>query len=522
MHPLCIHAWLTFISVFLRCISHVWAAILYVSLVIEEVMHSHANVSSHVIKHSKLGTVFQILWAIESMWNIVVPSVSAFVSIAMYRYSKSRLYTASSTIACITVWIFCRYYILGQVPVFLTPQFKECASTVRLILHNIRTQIVGKHKYTYPLIVNLGILRSCHLQNSFQKLDLNLLQAEAVYLMHRYMNFSAGSYGVLFYPHHLTSHSITNIVKHPTSIISTLSSESVICEVTGISKSDIILTQLKGENLLKPAYYICVDRSNKALVLAIRGTLTLSDAITDITAVSKEFLCGEAHHGISAGAIAIFNEVKGILENKLQSTGFDKLVITGHSLGGGTAVLLTLHLLSVKGSQSSSLKNCDIRCYSYAPPPVFYCKDELPPSWQEAIVTVVNGNDIIPRVSLANMYKLLLQMQNIDSLQFNTWDRCKLILNGKAEQLSAILDEISKIEPYSSNVFTPLRHVGKVVWLGTEKKDNEVTPVLYSVSENVHPQLNNIYLGNNFIADHWPHDYQKTLKSYLDVVKKDF
>ena len=57
-------------------------------------------------------------------------------------------------------------------------------------------------------------------------------------------------------------------------------------------------TQLKGENPLRPGYYICLDRSSNSVVLVIRGTLTLSDALTDASCLSKEFLGGWAHHGI--------------------------------------------------------------------------------------------------------------------------------------------------------------------------------------------------------------------------------
>ena len=52
------------------------------------------------------------------------------------------------------------------------------------------------------------------------------------------------------------------------------------------------------ENPLRPSYYICIDDETRSIVLVIRGTLTLSDAFTDIACLTKEFVGGWAHHGI--------------------------------------------------------------------------------------------------------------------------------------------------------------------------------------------------------------------------------
>ena len=58
-----------------------------------------------------------------------------------------------------------------------------------------------------------------------------------------------------------------------------------------------------------PRYFIAVDERRKAVVICIRGTLSLSDILTDVCAESVPFHdIGVAHQGISAGAIRLKEE----------------------------------------------------------------------------------------------------------------------------------------------------------------------------------------------------------------------
>ena len=61
-----------------------------------------------------------------------------------------------TSVACGVIWLTSRYFILGRVPIFISPQFKECLSVVRVLLHKINTKLIKKYGYRYPLIVNLG------------------------------------------------------------------------------------------------------------------------------------------------------------------------------------------------------------------------------------------------------------------------------------------------------------------------------------------------------------------------------
>lgn len=432
------------------------------------------------------------------MWIVFVPAVCVISGSTMYRYSRSQSYSVVIAVTCSLLWLCARYLVLGHVPLFLTPQFKECVSTVNILLRSIRKKLEGKYSYYYPLIINLGLLRQYQLsrESHVPRYTSNLKDKQLAH----YINFAAAAYGVVFYPKHVKS-SFIKLLRTRTSSILTTVSENVISQMTSVPPEDIVLVRLKGENPLRPGYYIAVDDSTRTVVLVIRGTLTLSDALTDITCTLRDFLGGKAHHGISISAVNIFEDIQTILEAVLYRTRYD-LVICGHSLGGGTAVLLTLYILHLRDAQTTTpaLSKCGVHCYAFAPPPVY--NGAQPAHWKESVTIIVNGRDVVPRISLANIYHLLQQLHFIDKLPISLWKRCNLLIGEGEECEGELLNLLSGIEHIRYEmIFEPLHHVGTLVWL-------EDQGLLVSPTET---EFNNILIGTNFVYHHWPHAYQERL-----------
>lgn len=119
-------------------------------------------------------------------------------------------------------------------------------------------------------------------------------------------------------------------------------------------------------------FFVAVDYKMEKIVISIRGTLSMKDVLTDLNAEGdvlpleprREDWLG--HKGMIQAAAYIRN----ILENEnliQQAQQFnlerktDKfgIVVVGHSLGAGTAAILSILL---KPSYPSLL------CYSYSPP----------------------------------------------------------------------------------------------------------------------------------------------------------
>ncbi|OPL20657.1 hypothetical protein AM593_09186, partial [Mytilus galloprovincialis] len=129
----------------------------------------------------------------------------------------------------------------------------------------------------------------------------------------------------------------------------------------------------------------------------------LKDAITDLSADSECLECEGligcvAHKGILQAAQYVKRtlEEKHILEDAFDRAQGSKLVITGHSLGAGTAALLAVLL-----KQSYP----DLICFAYAPPGGLLSFEASQAS-QDYICSVVLGKDMITRLSIWSMYDL--------------------------------------------------------------------------------------------------------------------
>ena len=95
--------------------------------------------------------------------------------------------------------------------------------------------------------------------------------------------------------------------------------------------------------------------------------MSLRDALTDLTAEAKPLDCPEipqnckVHNGMLMAARNVLKKLQGsnLLHRAFSGYPDYTLVITGHSLGAGTATILSMILRS---------QYPNLRCYAYSPP----------------------------------------------------------------------------------------------------------------------------------------------------------
>ena len=152
-----------------------------------------------------------------------------------------------------------------------------------------------------------------------------------------------------------------------------------------IEETDIIHISNKN-NFLETPFLIVADSKLQKLVISIRGTLSLADLMTDMVAKPislKEFLLKnvddlqlspqeleqcqnldpeiEVHGGMAEAALYIYKTIKSkhFLDMAHVQYPDYPLVVTGHSLGAGTAVILAFML---------RLRYSNIKCFAFGPP----------------------------------------------------------------------------------------------------------------------------------------------------------
>jgi hypothetical protein len=213
-----------------------------------------------------------------------------------------------------------------------------------------------------------------------------------------------------------------------------------------IQYQDILLNQLDDKNVTDknlPRYIVFLDHLTKAIVVSVRGTKSVSDIITDLYVEAKPFVTtgsGEeilAHAGMAQSAEALLAPVTAAIRDGLERKGgkYSKysVVVTGHSLGAGTACLLSI-LLSTKSKIS-------VTTYAFAPPPVISVteykptKFGIPVSFLPLAATCdihsfVNNKDVISRTSHRELLNMISALSAIDALPWSAYQRSAILLHG--------------------------------------------------------------------------------------------
>ncbi|KAJ9154541.1 hypothetical protein P3X46_027861 [Hevea brasiliensis] len=136
----------------------------------------------------------------------------------------------------------------------------------------------------------------------------------------------------------------------------------VFLESAGYCLDDVLLQKPKA-GLLKPAFTIIHDKDSKCFLLLICGIHSIKDTLTAATGAVVPF-----HHSI-----------------------------VGHSLGGGTAALLTYVVWEQKEFSSST-------CITFAPAACMTC--DFAESGKHFITNIIYGSDLVPTFSAASVDNL--------------------------------------------------------------------------------------------------------------------
>lgn len=228
-----------------------------------------------------------------------------------------------------------------------------------------------------------------------------------------YMQFAAAAYG---WPLYVYSHPLTGLCKlcgeccqNRSAQHDIVGSDNLNChfgsilQTTGLQYRDFIHISFHNR-IYEIPFFVALDHKTEAILVAVRGTLSLEDVLTDLSAdcenLQTEGVDGDcfSHKGISQAASYIYRRLinDGILNQAFTIAPEYKLVIVGHSLGAGAAALLAIMLRSSFPT---------LKCYAFSPPGGLLSK-ALAEYSQSFIISIILGKDLVPRLSLPNMEDL--------------------------------------------------------------------------------------------------------------------
>ena len=191
----------------------------------------------------------------------------------------------------------------------------------------------------------------------------------------------------------------------------------------GIPAQDI-LSACWSPGPFQPCVFVAIDRSQGWVVLAVRGTLSGHDTLTDACAEPVPFLSGHAHAGMAAAAWQVVRLHLPAAAAALAANPGTELMVVGHSMGGGVAALVAelcasddadVVAAAARGAATGApddpaaaaaacaavraARGVAIACPCVASLP-------LAAAMQPRVLSLIAGKDIVPRLSVAAVQRL--------------------------------------------------------------------------------------------------------------------
>jgi len=254
-------------------------------------------------------------------------------------------------------------------------------------------------------------------------------------------------------------------------------------------------------DMFMPAYMVAVDHDIGAVVVAFRGTSSITDALVDLLCepAPVEFggLDGFAHSGMLRAAQRLDTALAALAEDglvRLTPERQRRIVICGHSLGAGVAALL-----AALWRDAGRFPGVDVQCMAFACPQVL--DQQLAAALSNHTTSVVVGDDMVPRLSLASamdLREVLLRLSDPEAFGLPEVFAANEVLAAEARGDTGTLEvayaAIRRAAFMSSKQLAP---AGRLIHLAPGS-----IPCIAS-SEN----FNELIISRDMASAHMPHRY---------------
>ena len=191
-----------------------------------------------------------------------------------------------------------------------------------------------------------------------------------------------------------------------------------------------------------------------------------------------------------------------------------ELILTGHSLGAGTACLLNIMLHRRRRPEATLYDRPpkgNIRCFAYASPPVF-TPLEVIPNAVSSTTNYIHQQDAVPFLSVDSIRRCVSCLRVIDGFPLSTFRRFQ-ILWGRSPPPDDLIQAVQRAqrEPLIPKKGAPVLAIPAATSLWMKKVDPKSD---HYVMEKWDPkQLSTwgIRFDNTMLSDHFPSRYEHAL-----------
>lgn len=317
----------------------------------------------------------------------------------------------------------------------------------------------------------------------------------------------------------------------------------------GLDEADIPIYQLEGNILYRPNFFVAIDRKLSAVILSIRGTMSLQDIVTDLSCECVPFdrlktfqkdekkmeedgngngnggeeLC---HSGFLSAAHWFVNILGERLINLAVDNNLDNIYFTGHSLGGCIASMTLMVLVDrikrrkameeEKGSsipwQLLNREKRPIRIHGYAFGPAPSLSLNLAKEADEYLDSFVYGSDSVPRICYGSVLDFQAMLVYAAELG-NTGHLFKIKL---PTDLTSKLHECRNAIRRNLNYNEKLYIAGRVHHIINLAEPGGGQRTVIDTCDK--ERFDELILHNKMLTSHLPPKYEKGIeRAYLDL-----
>jgi len=224
----------------------------------------------------------------------------------------------------------------------------------------------------------------------------------------RWLRFTAAAFGAAWFAGLVDGFSPSAVARTRTARLRSGSEGDMALAAAGIEgRVEVLAFEQSTVGLFRPGYLAAVDYENDLVVISLRGTSSVSDALADLVCqpvpLTLGGLDGIAHEGMLRAAQRLESVLAALAEqglDRLQANGRHaeqpqaRVLICGHSLGAGVAALV-----AALWRDGGRLPGVDVRCLAFACPQILDVR--LAAALSNHTTSIVVGDDMVPRLSLA-------------------------------------------------------------------------------------------------------------------------
>lgn len=141
------------------------------------------------------------------------------------------------------------------------------------------------------------------------------------------------------------------------------------------------------------------SKAERVLLIAFRGTASINDALADSQFVQSESCEGGMHMGFRDRAVNFMTNYQQEFNCVAKFASYSRVIVSGHSLGGAVAKVVTLMLL-----RQGYLTSDRVKCITFGTPLVGDDRlvEFVDRQYPSVFHTFVHKDDIVPRILLLN------------------------------------------------------------------------------------------------------------------------